>query len=123
MARVLVVDDEPLIRFDLAEFLRERQYEVDEARDGKTAIALIDIKSFDAVISDYRMPGSVNGVDVLNYYNLRYPGKVKVLITAYGTDETQKQVEAVGGVFFRKPFMRGELLRALNSTRSPGRAT
>jgi CheY-like chemotaxis protein len=113
MARVLVVDDEPLIRFDLAEFLRKRQYEVDEARDGKTAIDLIKTKSFDAVISDYRMPGAVNGVDLLNYYHLHYPEKVKVLITAYGTEGTQKQVEALGRVFLRKPLLHGDLLRAL----------
>jgi DNA-binding NtrC family response regulator len=123
MAHVLVVDDEPLIRFDLAEFLRMRQYEVDEARDGKTAIDLIEIKSFDAVISDYRMPGALNGVDVLNYYHVRYPEKVKVLITGFGTDETQKQVAAVGGVFLRKPFLNRDLLRALDSTPTPAGAT
>jgi CheY-like chemotaxis protein len=76
-ARVLVVEDEPLIRFDLAEFLRKNEYEVYEARDGKTAIDLIQMKTFAAVISDYRMPGSVNGVDVLNYYHLRSPENVK----------------------------------------------
>jgi len=119
MARILVVDDEPLIRFDLAEFLRKRQHEVDEARDGKTAIELINTKSFDAVISDYRMPGAVNGVDLLNYYHLHYPENVKVLITAYATNGAQKQVEALGGVFLRKPLIYGDLLRALARTVKP----
>jgi DNA-binding NtrC family response regulator len=123
MARVLVVEDEPFIRFDLAEFLRDRKYEVDEARDAKTAIDLIEIKSFVAVISDYRMPGALSGLDVLNYYHLRYPDNVKVLITAHGTDDIQKQVEAVGGVFLRKPFRYGDILRALDSTPTPAGAT
>jgi DNA-binding NtrC family response regulator len=121
MTRVLVVEDEPLIRFDIADFLRTKHYEVDEARDGKTARDLIDIKSFDAVISDYRMPGVLSGLDVLNYYHLRHPANVKVLITGYGTDETKRQVEAVGGVFLRKPFLHGDLLSALNSTPLPPR--
>jgi CheY-like chemotaxis protein len=115
MTRVLVVDDEPLIRLDVAEFLRKKQYEVDEARDGKTALDLIQMKSFTAVISDYRMPGALNGLDVLKYYHVRYPENVKVLITAYGTDETEEQVKALGGVCLRKPLLFRELLRALNS--------
>jgi len=115
MARVLVVDDEPLIRFDLAEFLRKKQHEVDEARNGKTALDLIPIKSYDAVISDYWIPGELTGVDVLDYFHRRYPEKVKVLITAYGTDEIRGQVQALGGVFLRKPFLFGDILRALDS--------
>jgi CheY-like chemotaxis protein len=123
MARVLVIDDEPLIRFDLAEFLRKKQHEVDEARDGKTALDLIHVKNFDAVISDYRMPGELTGVEVLDYYHRRYPDKVKVLITAYGSDEIRRQIQAFGGVFLRKPFLFEDILRALDSSPTPSRPT
>jgi DNA-binding NtrC family response regulator len=114
MATVLVVDDEPVIRFNIAEFLRAKDYQVDEARDGKTAIDLIDVKNFDAVISDHRMPGTVSGVDVLTLFHQRDPDKVKVLITAYGDATVQKQVDAIGGLLIPKPFLFGDLLRALN---------
>jgi CheY-like chemotaxis protein len=55
-----------------------QKYEVYGARDGETAIDFINHKDFDAVISDYRMPGQVTGLEVLAHYHQRHAGRVKV---------------------------------------------
>ena len=59
---VLVVDDEALIRWSLAEMLGERGYEVTEAGDGRMAVAAIEnaAEPFDVVLLDYRLPDSAD---------------------------------------------------------------
>jgi len=104
MARVLVAEDEPLVRTTLMESLRMQKYEVYGARDGETAIDFIDNKTFDAVIADYVMTGRVTGLDVLTHFHRTCHGRVKVLITGKAGSDTQSQVETIGGIFVRKPF-------------------
>ena len=58
--RVLIVDDEPLIRWSLAETLAECGYEVAETGDGRGATRLLQDapRQFDVVLLDYRLPDS-----------------------------------------------------------------
>jgi DNA-binding NtrC family response regulator len=116
MLTILVAEDENLARWSVAEFLREEKYDVDEAPDGETAINLIDSKRFDAVISDYRMPGGLTGLDVLRHYHHRCPDKAKVLMTAQN-DVAQTEVEAIGGTYLSKPFLLEDLLGIINRRR------
>jgi DNA-binding NtrC family response regulator len=119
MRCVLVVEDEPIVRFTLAESLRTRNYEVDEANNGEKALSLLRVKLFDAVITDYRMPGDINGLDVLTYYHQMSPGNPKLLITALNGN-LQTETEAIGGVYLRKPFSVARVVsileRALSNT-------
>ena len=62
--RVLVVDDEPLARVSLADFLDDEGYETATASDGESAIQLHRKQPFDVCIVDIRMP-TVGGVDVI----------------------------------------------------------
>jgi len=114
MASVLVAEDESLVRLSLLESLRMQKYEVYGARDGETAIQFMDRKDFDAVITDYRMPGTVNGIDVLKHFHTRHCGRVKVLITGYGAPETEREVKEIGGVFVRKPFVIEQLIETID---------
>lgn len=91
-----------------------QKYEVYGARDGETAIDFINHKDFDAVISDYRMPGQVTGLEVLAHYHQRHAGRVKVLITGHATGDTQQEVEAIGGIFIRKPFVVEQLIDVID---------
>jgi len=81
MASILVAEDEQLTRWNVAQTLRLESYEVDEAPDGETAIELIRNKSFDAVISDYLMPGRFTGLDVLKEFRQTHPDSLIVLLT------------------------------------------
>lgn len=62
--RILVVDDEPLIRLDVAEQLREAGYEVMEASSVDQALALLPRESFALILTDIDMPGACNGLDL-----------------------------------------------------------
>jgi DNA-binding NtrC family response regulator len=112
MRTVLVAEDEHLTRWSVAESLREENYEVEEASNGQKAIALINAKPFDAVITDYHMPGTINGIDVLRHYDRRAPGKTKVLITA--EIGAQQELKAIGGILVSKPFLLEDLVGIVN---------
>jgi two-component system, NtrC family, nitrogen regulation response regulator NtrX len=64
--RILVVDDEAIIRESLAEFLSANQLTVSTAADGKQGIELAQKERFDVVLCDVNMPG-LDGLDVLDH--------------------------------------------------------
>jgi DNA-binding NtrC family response regulator len=107
---ILVVDDEPLARRNIARFLERAGHRVREADTGEAAIDLIREHEFKTVISDLRLPGEMNGLDVLKHQNLTDPGKRLILITGFGSDEVQSAAKELGAVYLEKPLsMRGLL--------------
>jgi DNA-binding NtrC family response regulator len=84
---LLVADDEAAIREALSEVLREEGYEVVEAVDGPEAIATLQQRDFDLVITDLRMPGA-DGIEVLRRAREISPQTLVILITAYATLDT-----------------------------------
>jgi len=103
---VLVVDDEALIRWSLAEALGEIGYTVTEAGDGRTAIGAI-VKSpepFDVVLLDYRLPDSDDLALLARIRDLAPTSQV-IMITAHSGPELA-QGAATLGVFrvVNKPF-------------------
>ena len=85
--RVLVVDDEPLIRWSLAETLQQAGHGVAEAGDGASAIrALAGGEPFDVVLLDYRLPDS-NDLSLLTTIRQLSPKSAVIMMTAFGTPE------------------------------------
>lgn len=103
--RVLVVDDEALIRWSLAESLSDAGYTVSEAGDGAAAIAQAsDGHAFDAIVLDYRLPDS-NDLHLLETIRRLQPRAAVVMMTAFGTPELTSGAMKLGA--FRvvaKPF-------------------
>jgi two-component system response regulator AtoC len=103
--RVLIVDDEALIRWSLAETLTDSGHSVAEAADGAAAIqALNGDGPFDVVVLDYRLPDS-NDLNLLTTIRRRAPHSAVIMMTAYGTPEVTSGALALGA--FRvvpKPF-------------------
>jgi two-component system response regulator HydG len=102
--RILVVDDEAGLRTSLAANLELEGYQVVEAGDGPTALALVRESSFDLVITDVRMPG-MSGVDVFREIRKTLPDLPVVLMTAYAVEKLLS--DALGeGVYavLAKPF-------------------
>jgi DNA-binding NtrC family response regulator len=85
--QLLIVEDEPLIRSTLAEFLGQEGFAVDTAEDGPQALRLADQKAYDLVLCDIQLP-TMDGVEVLERLQQRNPETFVVLVTAYGTVET-----------------------------------
>jgi DNA-binding NtrC family response regulator len=103
-ARILIVDDEPIVRESLAAFLRERDYNVDLAAGGEEAIALASENRYHLVILDIRMPG-VDGLATLHELKARQPDLPVLMMTAYA-DVTSAVAAMKSGAYdyLVKPF-------------------
>jgi DNA-binding NtrC family response regulator len=106
---VLVVDDEPLIRFALADALQEEGYDVVEASNVLEAVAVLGLHpEIGAVVTDIDMPGGLSGLDLLRLVN-GYDRKIVTIVTSGG----QKRDIPEGSRFFAKPYSLTELTDAL----------
>lgn len=83
-ARLLVVDDEPNIRWALGHALRLLGFVVEEASSGEEALALLERKSYDLMVLDMRMPG-MDGVEVMSRAHELYPDLLIVILTGHAT--------------------------------------
>jgi DNA-binding NtrC family response regulator len=104
--RVLIVDDELLIRWALREALEAKGYDVTEAADALSARAALDDRAVrpDAVVLDYRLPDS-NDLGLLTAMRKAAPAMPVIMMTAHGTAEMVKSALDLGA--FRvvtKPF-------------------
>jgi DNA-binding NtrC family response regulator len=104
--RVLVVDDEPLIRWSLCEALGDRGFEVSVAGDGQGAVRALSagVSLPDVVLLDYRLPDS-DGLSLFQRIRDLLPAAPVILMTAYGTPDVTSKALALGA--FRvvtKPF-------------------
>jgi DNA-binding NtrC family response regulator len=103
---VLVVDDEALIRWSLAEMLRERGYTVIEASDARMALAAIKDaeEPFDVVLLDYRLPDSAD-LRLLEKVRRLAPTSQVIMITAHNSPELAQGAAALGAYrVISKPF-------------------
>lgn len=109
--RVLVVDDEALIRWSLAETLGDRGCEVVEAGDGRTAVQAISEAPvpFDFVLLDLRLP-DFNDLSLLSELRGLAPHARIILMTAFGTPEITEGALDLGAYrVVGKPFKIDEL--------------
>jgi DNA-binding NtrC family response regulator len=119
--RILVVDDEKLIRWSLRKNLVRSGYQVLEAEDGDRALEVLDDEGADLVLLDVRMPGK-DGLEVLEYVKRHHPEIAVVLMTAYSSVEGAVDAMKQGAFdYLVKPFNHDEVLlvtqKALETTR------
>ncbi len=107
--RLLVVDDEALVRDFLREALTRRSYQVELAEDGKQAKEAVKNQLFDLVLTDLKMPG-ISGLDLLRFVKAHQPDTAVIMMTAYGTIENAVEAMRLGAFdYVTKPFTSGEL--------------
>lgn len=114
-ARVLVVDDEALIRWSLNERLSSVGYEVQEAGDGASALTYFreGAPRIDLVVLDLKLP-DVDGVDLLKQIKCLCPTCRVVLMTAFGTPDKLADARNNGAYdVVGKPFDLDEMLRVV----------
>ena len=91
MARVLFLEDEPIIQEVLCEYMKIQNYEVITTDNGKTAISLIDSEYFDMAVLDVMVPG-VSGFEVLSHIHKTKPEIATIMLTAL--DDENSQIKA-----------------------------
>jgi DNA-binding NtrC family response regulator len=115
--RVLVVDDEPAQRELVAGFLRKQGLQVDEAGDGRAALARFTEAPFDLVLADQRMPGP-SGAELIEALRAISPEAAVIVMTAHGTIETAVgAIKAGAADYLTKPLNLDELLHRIHQVR------
>ena len=102
---MLVVDDEPLIRWSLCETLEQSGHAVAEAGDARSAIQSVSADGpFDVVLLDYRLPDS-NDLNLLATIRQLAPAAAVIMMTAFGTAEVVAGALGLGAYqVIPKPF-------------------
>ena len=112
--KILVVDDEQLIRESLVFILNKENYDVDEAENGLLALEKIRKESYDVVITDIEMP-ELKGVELLKKIREVSPQTFVVMITAYGSLDTAIAALRNGAyVYILKPLEFDDLLHRIS---------
>jgi two-component system, NtrC family, response regulator PilR len=85
--RILIVDDEEIIRYSLAILLRREGYSVYEANNGAEALRMQEEEPFDLIISDVEMP-EMKGTELLKKVLSKWPETYMIIITAFASVDT-----------------------------------
>lgn len=102
--RILIVDDEPNIRSGLAKGLAGEVDLVETASSVSEALEKFESGNFQLVITDVRMPGELDGLDLVSLVQRRKPDTTTIVITAHGTVETAVEAMKRGAFdFIMKP--------------------
>jgi DNA-binding NtrC family response regulator len=117
MLRVLVVDDEDLIRWTLAKALRKRGHIVVEAADGQTGLAALSgaHEPFQIVLLDYRLPDRQD-LSLLEDVKHVSPKSVVFIMTAFGDQDMRARAAASGArAIVDKPFRVAEFVTLIET--------
>jgi DNA-binding NtrC family response regulator len=102
-ARVLVLDDEPIVCERLREHL-EKDFDVETFTDSASALERLRAGRFEVVVTDLKMKGPT-GLDVLHFVRTGAAGTQVIIITGYGSIEAYREAEYSGVYgFIEKPF-------------------
>ncbi len=116
--RLLIAEDEPILRITLADALRKEGWEVTVAEDGTTAARAFEHQVHDVIITDLLMPG-IDGIELLSRVKALQPATAVVVITAHATvDKAVESMRLGAADFITKPFSIAQLLLRLENVRS-----
>ena len=109
-ARILVVDDEALIRDTLAEYLHQEDFAVDACASGEAALDLVAARRYDIAICDIQLPG-IDGIELLERLLKLSPQTFVLLVTAFATVENAVEAFQRGAHdYLMKPILLEEVL-------------
>jgi CheY-like chemotaxis protein len=104
LRKVLVVDDDPVVRKSFDRVLTGKGYAVITAENGEEALRKLAEEKYDVVYTDIRMPG-MSGLEVAEEVKAKRPWTPVVIITGYGTEDAEARAKAAGvSSFLHKPL-------------------
>ena len=112
MKKILLAEDEEILRMLIVDTFEEMDYQVDEAEDGQEALDYIVVNDYDLIILDYMMPG-FTGLEVIQKVRLnpeKKQAKILMLSAKNQQFEQEKVLNAGANYFMSKPFSPIQLL-------------
>ena len=107
--RILVLDDEEMIRDLLCEALRKKKYDVETSMNGKDALKKIGADQYDLLITDLRLP-DISGMEIISRVKKKTPDLGIIMITAYGSIKNAVKAMKKGAFdYITKPFGMDEM--------------
>ncbi|MDQ7778586.1 MAG: response regulator [Planctomycetota bacterium] len=111
--KVMVVDDEAIVRESVSEWLAGAEFDVSSAEDGDKALDALKRGGVDAMVLDWKMPGR-DGISVLREVRRTEPQTRVIIVTAYGTVQNAVEALKIGASdYMLKPFEPAELEKVL----------
>ena len=115
MTRILVVDDEPMVRQTLRAVLERAGHVVDEAEDGDDCLAAVRRARPDLILMDINMPGPVDGIEATRQILQNQPVPI-IMLTAYSDNSyVDAALEAGACAYLVKPITSEQLLPAIRT--------
>ncbi len=115
MTQILIVDDEKNIRESLKGILQDEGFQVDSAKDGQSAIAMVQEKRPDLVLLDIWMPG-LDGIETLKKMRELHPDLQIIMMSGHATIETAVTATKLGAYdFVEKPLSLEKLLVCIHN--------
>ncbi len=110
-ARILVIDDEAIVRTSCQRILEPEGYAVKTAKNGTEGIEMLSSNVFDLILTDLKMP-DMDGVEVLRRIKETAPDTEVIIMTGHGTVSTAVRAMKIGAHdFIEKPFSPDDLLK------------
>ena len=116
--KILVIDDEQLIRWSFEKQLASRGYKVFSAADGEEGLKLFELNEPEIVFIDNRLP-NIQGIDVIPRIKAMKEDTHIIFMTAYGSIETAVNAMKLGAVdYINKPFVFQEIFTAIENIKT-----
>jgi DNA-binding NtrC family response regulator len=115
---ILIVDDEPIVRESIRDWLQEAGYQVATAESGEEALKMMETQDFSVLVLDVRLPGKT-GITILKEVKTLKPEIKSIIITAYPSTELAVEAMKLGAVdYLIKPVAPDELEKLIRDTLS-----
>lgn len=112
--KILVIDDEDIVRTSCNRTLTPAGFEVGLARNGFDGLRMLGEEKFDLVLTDLKMP-DMDGIEVLKRIKEEWPGIEVIIITGYQTVDTAVKSIKLGAFdYIEKPFTPDSLINAVS---------
>lgn len=116
---VLVVEDEALVRFDIADYLAENGFEVHEAASADQALIILEaVPEIRLLFTDIDMPGSMDGLKLSAAVRDRWP-PVRIIVTSGNRIAATADLPP-GSLFFAKPYVPADIARSMQGLLAGG---
>ena len=111
--KILVVDDEDIVRTSCSRTLSPEGYDVRLAKNGAEGLKMANEERFDLVLTDLKMP-DMDGIEVLRIIKEQWPETAVIIVTGYQTVDTAVKAIKLGAYdYIEKPFTPDALITAV----------